>query len=97
MTHLIGGARPDTSQVPAEASEIERMQALINILSDYIEHYHGGSVELVSFDGERLVVRMGGACENCDWSQQTLNGWIAGTIRPFFPNIKTVEAVEDEE
>jgi Fe-S cluster biogenesis protein NfuA len=94
MGRLIAGATPDTSSVPVEANESERVGALINILSAYIEQYHGGSVELVSFDGERLVVRMGGACKDCDWSQQTLNGWIAGTIRPFFPNIKTVEAVE---
>ena len=94
MTRLIAGATPDTSGIPVEASDIERIEALINILSDYIAHYHGGSVELVSFDGECLVVRLGGACENCDWSQQTLNGWVAGTIRPFFPNIKSVEATE---
>ena len=94
MGRLIGGARPDTSDVPVRASAEERVQALINILSDYIEHYHGGSVELVSFDSERLVVRMGGACEGCEFTQQTLNGWIADTIRPFFPNIKSVEAVE---
>jgi Fe-S cluster biogenesis protein NfuA len=37
---------------------------------------------------------MGGACEGCEFTQQTLDGWIAGTIRPFFPNIKSVEAVE---
>ena len=94
MVRLIAGARPDTSDVPGEASDAERIEALINILSDYIEHYHGGSVELVSFDGERLQVRMGGACEGCEFTQQTLNGWIASTIRPFFPNVKTVEAVE---
>ena len=94
MGRLIGGARPDTESVPVEASDAERMEALIGILSDYIEHYHGGSVELVSFDSERLVVKMGGACEGCEFTQQTLNGWIASTIRPFFPNIKTVEAVE---
>jgi Fe-S cluster biogenesis protein NfuA len=94
MTRLFAGARPDTSDVPVEASDAERIAALINILSDYIEHYHGGSVELVNFDGERLLVRMGGNCVGCEFSQQTLDGWIASTIRPFFPNVKSVEAVE---
>jgi Fe-S cluster biogenesis protein NfuA len=94
MAKLIAGANPDTSDVPVEASDEERMEALINILSDYIEHYHGGSVELVSFNGECLVVRMGGACEGCEFTQQTLNGWIAETVRPFFPHIKSVEALE---
>jgi len=96
MTRLFAGATPDTSDVPHKASPEERVAALINILSDYIEHYHGGSVELVSFDGERLVVRMGGACEGCEFTQQTLDGWIASTIRPFFPNIQSVEALESK-
>jgi Fe-S cluster biogenesis protein NfuA len=94
MTQLFAGARPDTSDVPAKASESERLEALINILSDYIEHYHGGSVELVSYDGESVVVKLGGACEGCEFTHQTLNGWIAGTIRPFFPDVKSVKAVE---
>jgi Fe-S cluster biogenesis protein NfuA len=94
MTRLIAGARPDTSDVPLEASDKERMEALINILSDYIEHYHGGSVELVSFDGERLLVKMGGACVGCDLSPHLLDSWIAGTVRPFFPNLRSVKAVE---
>jgi Fe-S cluster biogenesis protein NfuA len=96
MTRFFAGATPDTSDVPQKASAEERVAALINILSDYIEHYHGGSVELVSFDGERLVVRMGGACEGCEFTQQTLDGWIASTIRPFFPNIQSVEALESK-
>jgi len=96
MTRFFAGATPDTSDVPHKASAEERVAALINILSDYIEHYHGGSVELVSFDGERLVVRMGGACEGCEFTQQTLDGWIASTIRPFFPNIQSVEALESK-
>jgi len=94
MTRLFAGAQPDVSDVPVQAGDVERLEALINILSDYIEHFHGGSVELVNFDGEHLRVKMGGACEGCEFTEQTLHGWIAGTIRPFFPNIKSVEAVE---
>lgn len=71
----------------------ERVHALIENLDAYINHYHGGSVELVSFDGKRLVVRLGGACENCPLSITTLNGWVAGTVRQFFPEIEKIEAV----
>ncbi len=35
-----------------EATDEERMQVLIDQLSAYIEQYHGGSVEMVDFDGE---------------------------------------------
>lgn len=71
----------------------ERVYALIENLDAYISHYHGGSVDLVSFDGKRLVVRLGGACENCPLSLTTLNGWVAGTVRQFFPEIEKIEAV----
>lgn len=72
-------------------STAEQMQGLIDQLDAYINHYHGGSVELVSFDGEVLKVRLGGACLGCPLSPSTLHGWVEGTIRQFFPEIKRVE------
>ena len=55
---------PDLRNIPANASDEERMRALIEILSSYIEHFHGGAVEMLSFDG-RTKVKMTGACVNC--------------------------------
>ena len=71
--------------------ETIRMQALISQLNAYIEIYHGGSVELVSFDGKEVRVRLGGACLGCPLSPNTLHGWVEGTIHQFFPDIKVVE------
>ena len=84
---------PDTSSVPMEASDEERMRALIEGLSAYIEYYHGGSVEMVSYDDNRLIVRMSGACEGCNLAPVTLHGWVEGTVKQFFPNLERVEAV----
>jgi Fe-S cluster biogenesis protein NfuA len=75
-----------------EASSEERMQALINKLSAYIEHYHGGSVEMIDFDGEVVKVKLGGACLGCPLLPSTLHGWVEGTIRQFFPDVR-VESV----
>jgi Fe-S cluster biogenesis protein NfuA len=72
---------------------MERMQALLEQISAYIEHFHGGSVELISFDGKKLVVRLGGACLGCPLSPSTLHGWVEGTVRQFFPGIERVESV----
>jgi Fe-S cluster biogenesis protein NfuA len=87
--------RPGTPDVPpaGQASDEERMRALIELLSDYIEQFHGGAVELVSFDGETLKVRMSGACLGCPLSPVTLHGWVEGTARQFFPQLKRVEAL----
>lgn len=71
----------------------ERMQALINVISSYIEQYHGGYVEMVSFDGDTLKVRLGGACETCSLSETTLRGWVEGSVRQFFPDLKKIEAI----
>jgi Fe-S cluster biogenesis protein NfuA len=75
----------------------ERLHALIETLDAYINHYHGGSVELVDYDGKTLKVRLGGACEGCPLSMTTLNGWVAGTVRQFFPEIEHVVDVEAKE
>jgi len=70
----------------------ERMQALIQKLNAYIEHYHGGSVELVSYENRVLKVRLGGACLGCPLSPSTLQGWVAGTVHQFFPDVEVLAA-----
>jgi Fe-S cluster biogenesis protein NfuA len=82
-----------TTAANPQTMDSERMQALINNLAGYMEMFHGGSVELVSFDGETLRVRLKGHCIGCTLSEVTLHGWIEGTVRPFFPSLKRVEAV----
>ncbi len=69
-------------------SKTEMMNGLVSQISAYIEQYHGGSVELISFDGDEVKVRLGGACVGCPLSVQTLRGWVEGTIHQFFPNVK---------
>lgn len=71
----------------------EQMKSLIESISAYIEQYHGGSAELVSFDDEVVKVKLGGACSGCPLSTSTLKGWVSGTIHQFFPEV-TVEAAD---
>lgn len=81
------------STTQLNAGDLEQMRGLLERLSSYIEYYHGGSVELVSFDGRALKVRLGGACDGCPLSLTTLHGWVEGTVRQFFPDIDRIEAV----
>jgi len=83
----------EIERISEDASPSERMSALIESLSAYIEHYHGGSVEMVSFDGQKLAVRLGGACVGCELSTMTLQGWVKGTVKPFFPQLEEVVSV----
>ncbi len=71
----------------------EQMEHLIESISAYIEQYHGGSAELISFEGDVVKVKLGGACTGCPLSTATLNGWVQGTIHQFFPEV-SVEAAD---
>jgi Fe-S cluster biogenesis protein NfuA len=82
-----------STAVPAYSTN-EQMRGLIDQLNAYIEQYHGGSVELVSFDGKVVKVKLGGACLGCPLSPNTLHGWVEGTLRQFFPEIEGVEEVK---
>jgi len=76
------------------ADEDVRIEALVQKISAYIEQYHGGWVEFVSYEDKVLKVKMGGACSECNMTETTLQGWIAGTVRQFFPDVK--EIVEEQ-
>ena len=75
-------------------TKIEQLKGLIEQLSAYIATYHGGEVSFESFDGKVVKVRMGGACVGCPHSLSTIKGWVEGSVREFFPEVESVEAVE---
>ncbi len=81
-------ATPINGNAPIE----EQVRVLIQRLSAYIEQFHGGAVEFISFDGKVLKVRLGGACLGCPLSPNTLHGWVEGTVKQFFPQIEKVES-----
>jgi Fe-S cluster biogenesis protein NfuA len=93
MAALYSGLQPNMNGVPANASEQERMRALIDTLSAYIDYFHGGSVKMVEYQNGVLKIVMSGACLGCPLSSETLHGWVEGTVRQFFPDLKAVEAV----
>ncbi len=73
----------------------EQMRGLVEQLDAYIDTYHGGSVEFVSYDNNIVKVRLGKACTDCPLSTNTLKGWIEGTFKQFFPDeVHSVEHAE---
>ncbi len=70
----------------------EQVKALLEQINAYIEHYHGGSVEMVELKDNVLKVRLGGACLGCPLSPNTLHGWVAGTVHQFFPDLQVMAA-----
>ncbi len=74
-------------------NELQRMHELVQTISHYAEIYHNGNVQLVSYDGNKVVVHLGGACEGCPLMPWTLHRVVEATIRDLFPNVKEVTAV----
>lgn len=93
MSTLFAGGKPEVNGIPVDAPDEDRMRALIDTISAYIEYFHGGSVKMVSYDGGTLRIKMAGACLGCPLSAETLHGWVEGTVKQFFPELKSVEAV----
>ena len=77
--------------VPEVLSRESQIRHLLENLSAYIEQFHGGTVEFVSLEEDRLKVRLGGACLNCPLLPSTLHGWVEGTVHQFFPEIRVME------
>ncbi len=93
MSSQAANGMPGLNGIPVDAPEEERVRALVEALSAYIEYYHGGAVQMVSYDGETLKIKMSGACLGCPLSPVTLHGWVEGSVRQFFPHLKNVQAV----
>jgi Fe-S cluster biogenesis protein NfuA len=68
----MGMAKTQNHIHATDVAASERLQALLEVVSSYIEHYHGGWVRLVSFDGKVLKVELGGACSSCPLTETTL-------------------------
>ena len=83
----------DTANNDPDATTEQQLRSLIEKISAYIEHFHGGSVEMLSFDGKVVKVRLGGACLGCPLLPSTLHGWVEGTIHQFFPDITVVSDI----
>jgi len=69
------------------------VETLIRQISQYLETYHGGTVELVSYEGGEMQVRFGGHCVGCPYMQATLSQGIERTVQHYFPEVKRVIAV----
>ncbi|MEA3335770.1 MAG: NifU family protein [Chloroflexota bacterium] len=69
------------------------VEQIVAAISQQIEVSHGGWVEFVDYDGKVLSVRLQGNCVGCPMSQYTLAMGIGETVKQFFPELESVQAV----
>ena len=56
---------------------------------------HGGNVEIIDIDNNKLFVKFHGGCHGCSSSKATLKGGIETLIKQTFPSIVEVVDVTD--
>lgn len=56
---------------------------------------HGGDVEVVDFDNDKLYLKLSGGCQGCSASQATLTQGIERIVKEKFPDIKEIIDLTD--
>jgi Fe-S cluster biogenesis protein NfuA len=72
-------ALESTAATPAEAERHRRIKAVIDDIRPILRR-DGGDCELVGIDGNKVMVRLSGACVLCKLSGATLEGIQAGMV-----------------
>lgn len=72
-----------------------RVERVIDMVRPYIQS-HGGDIELVDVTRDTAVVRLGGACNGCSMSAQTLRESVEQSIREHVPEILHIEKAAQE-
>lgn len=76
---------------------LSRIEDALNQLRPYLEA-DNGNVSLVEVTDDMIVkLRFHGACRGCSMSTMTLRAGIEQTILRMVPEVKSVEAIDQEE
>jgi NifU-like protein len=81
---------------PARLTNIERIKRIEETLSREIKpglKADGGDIELVDVDGNRVLVKLFGACASCKMSQLTLKNYVETKLRELVSSDIIVEEV----
>ena len=54
----------------------------------------GGDCEIAGFDGNKVLLRLKGACAGCPGAQMTLKMGVEHILKESFPELREVVAVE---
>ncbi len=56
---------------------------------------HGGDIELIDVDNNKVFVKMTGGCQGCSSSQATLTDGVERLIKQHYPEIEAVVDMTD--
>ncbi len=90
------GKEPVKKTEPAPLTNIQKIRLIEESLEREIKpslKKDGGDIELVDVDGNRVIVKMHGACATCKMSQLTLENYVESKLRELVAPDLVVEEV----
>lgn len=85
------GRRETSDRTPGELEELE---AAINYIRPAVQA-DGGDIELERIEGDRVVLKMAGACDGCPMATQTLVLGVERVMKVMAPWVGEVVGVSD--
>ena len=85
---------PETSERKYGMTNIEKMNKIQDILNNTIRpalRSDGGDLELIDVEGDRVIVKLQGACAGCPGAHMTLKRWVEAKLKELVSPELTVE------
>jgi len=86
---------PNKPKKNLNSPDAEKIQQLLDTEINPGVASHGGSVELIDVDGEKVYLKLGGGCQGCGMVDVTLRQGIEVRIKEILPHIKSVVDTTD--
>ena len=58
---------------------------------------HGGNIEIVDYDNDKLFIRLQGGCQGCSSSKATMKDGVEKVVKQFFPEVKEIVDITDHQ
>ncbi len=71
----------------------EKINLALNEIRPFLQA-DGGDIELVEVQGDKVMIRLLGACNQCSINQMTLKSGVEMTIKQYVPTIQEVINVD---
>ena len=76
---------------------IRKIDALISEQIRPSLRSHGGNIELIDFDNNKLFVKLTGGCQGCSSSVATLRDGVAKVVQQKFPEVEEIIDLTDHD
>lgn len=83
-TPAVSPATAPAAAPPKALTNLQKVMRIQHVVNDELRpglQADGGDLELVDIDGDRVIVKLKGACAGCPGAQSTLKRWVEARLR----------------